>query len=143
MVPIIYPVNNTTINEQKHYTSKTSRPLPDSSVREFGKLMVEEDWASVREEDWASVREEDWASVREEDSAGAQEEALQDILKRYLDKAAPKKTVRLGPQKNLKSSIGGERGNTLKMANRRNIWILLIVMAENLSWPDQARHTRF
>jgi hypothetical protein len=47
-------------------------PLPDSSVREFGKLMVEEDWASVREED----------------SAGVQEEALQDILTRYLDKCS-------------------------------------------------------
>ena len=82
LVPIIYPVNNTSINEQKQYTSKTSRPLPDSGVREFGKLIVEEDWASVREED----------------SAGVQEEALQDILTRYLDKAAPTKTVRLGPQ---------------------------------------------
>ena len=40
-VPIIYLVSNSTIYKQKEYTYRMTRPLPDSGVREFVKLIVE------------------------------------------------------------------------------------------------------
>ena len=58
---------------------KTSRPLPESGVREFG----------------LNLMEEDWATVREEDSPEVQEAAFQDLLIKFLDKSCPTKTVKL------------------------------------------------
>ena len=81
-IPIIFPVTNVTINQKKKYTLNTTRPLPESRVMEFGKLMINESWECVREED----------------SPGDQEEVLQNILNNFLEKTVPTKTVRLGPQ---------------------------------------------
>ena len=81
-VPIMYPVTNATINQKKEYTFKTTRPLPESGVRDFGKLIVEEAWEAVKEDD------------NPED----QEEALQNILNDFMERSVPTKTVRMGPQ---------------------------------------------
>ena len=79
LVPVVYPINNMTISQPKQVRFKTTRPLPDSAVAEFAKLIIEEDWEQVKEEE----------------TAGEQEEKLQDILMTYLDKACPTKTVKL------------------------------------------------
>ena len=43
-VPVIYPLDNNRIKESTEYKVRTTRPLPDSGVRRFGKAMMEEDW---------------------------------------------------------------------------------------------------
>ena len=58
---------------------KTSRPLPDSGVREFGRKLIEEDWSAVRVEDSSDLQEADF----------------QDILTQLLDDTCPAKTVKL------------------------------------------------
>ena len=35
-VPIIYPLTNQTLGEPKSFTYKTTRPLPESWIKEFG-----------------------------------------------------------------------------------------------------------
>ena len=64
---------------ETQFSVKTSRPLPDSGVREFGRKLIEEDWSAVREED----------------SPDTQEAAFQNILTQLLDNACPVKTVKL------------------------------------------------
>ena len=81
-VPTVHPVNNETLGEVKQYTEKTSRPLPDSGVRAFGRLLMEENWSSVKEND----------------SSDAQESVFQDLLNNFLDNACPTKTVKLRSQ---------------------------------------------
>ena len=78
-VPIMYPLDNKTIQDSTEYRERTSRPLPVSGVRRFGLAMVEEDWEEVREED----------------SPSQQDEALQALLAKMLDDKLPTKTVRL------------------------------------------------
>ena len=50
-VPIIYPINSSTLSDPKCYTVKTTRPLPDSGVRAFGQQIIQEDWDNVSERD--------------------------------------------------------------------------------------------
>ena len=80
-VPIVFPVTNVTLGKQKHYTWKTTRPLPESGIRDFGKLVIEENWDTIKENESSEV----------------QEEALQGILNNLLEKSLPTKTVKLGP----------------------------------------------
>jgi hypothetical protein len=80
-VPIVFPVTNVTLGKQKHYTWKTTRPLPESGIRDFGKLVIEENWETIKESESSEV----------------QEEALQGILNNLLEKSLPTKTVKLGP----------------------------------------------
>ena len=79
LVPIVYPLTLATLEEDRQYTVKTSRPLPESGVREFGLQLIEEDWATVREEDSPEVKEA----------------AFQEVLTKSLDKSCPTKTVKL------------------------------------------------
>ena len=79
LVPAVYPVNNVTLNQPKQTIVKTTRPLPDSAVADFAKLIIKEDWKDIKEED----------------TVDEQEKALQHILTTFLDKACPTKTVKL------------------------------------------------
>ena len=81
-VPVVYPVNNATLGTGTHYTERSTRPLPDSGVRDFGVLLIDEGWSSVREED----------------SPETQEAAFQDLVGKILDKSCPIKTVKLRTQ---------------------------------------------
>ena len=76
-VPILYPLDNYSIQEKTTYTERTKRPLPDSGIRRFGQL----------------ITSEDWEGVRSEDSPTEQDEALQAMLGRMLEDALPTKTV--------------------------------------------------
>ena len=78
-VPIIYPLNNASISQKKVYTERTSRPLPDSGVRAFGQLIINEGWEAVDEND----------------DSTQQDEVLQTMLLNMLDKSCPTKTVKL------------------------------------------------
>ena len=79
-VPIIFPVTNATISEPKTYTWKTTRPLPESGIKEFGKLILDEDWESIDESE----------------SPDVQDEKLQNILNELMERSLPTKTVKLG-----------------------------------------------
>ena len=81
-VPVVYPVTSAKLGTGTHYTERSTRPLPDSGVRDFGVLLIDEDWSSVKEED----------------SSETQEAALQDLLGKFLDKSCPIKTVKLRTQ---------------------------------------------
>ena len=41
LVPIVYPLTVATLGADSQYTVKTSRPLPESGVREFGLNLME------------------------------------------------------------------------------------------------------
>ena len=82
LVPIVYPLTSASLGADAQYTVKTTRPLPDSGVREFGLQVIEEDWATVREEDSPEVHEA----------------AFQDLLSKFLDITCPTKTVKLRTQ---------------------------------------------
>ena len=79
-VPIIFPLTNATISEPKTYTYKTTRPLPESGIQEFGKLILEENWESIKESE----------------SSDIQESMLQNILNDLMERSVPTKTVKLG-----------------------------------------------
>ena len=78
-VPVIYPLDNAAIVQTKDYIERTSRPLPDSGVRIFGQLIINQDWADIKEEDTTTE----------------QDLALQAVLLGMLDRACPTKTVKL------------------------------------------------
>ena len=78
----MHPLTTAILGLQAQYTVKTSRPLPDSGIREFGLLIIEEDRATVREEDSPEV----------------QEAAFQDLLTKFVDRSCPTKTVKLRTQ---------------------------------------------
>ena len=78
-VLIIYPLNTHSIKESNIYIERTTRPLPDSGIRRFGQMIVQEGWEEVRPDDTSSQ----------------QEEALQAVLARIFDSCLPSKTVRL------------------------------------------------
>ena len=78
-VPVLYPLDNHTIREKEEYRLRTTRPLPDSGVRAFGEMMINQEWEEVREDDTPTK----------------QDEALQTLLSEMLDDACPTKTVRL------------------------------------------------
>ena len=59
-VPVMYPLDNTTIKNRTEYRERTTRPLPDPGIRMFGLAMVEEDWEEVREEDSPMQQDEAW-----------------------------------------------------------------------------------
>ena len=82
LVPIVYPLSNTTLGTQAEYSVKTSRPLPASGVREFGQQLIEEDLAAVRVED----------------STDVQEAMFQETLTDVLDRTCPTKSVKLRVQ---------------------------------------------
>ena len=79
LVPVVYPLTIATMGTETQYSVKTSRPLPDSGVREFGRKLIEEDWSAVREED----------------SSDLQEAGFQNIVTQLLDNTCPVKTVKL------------------------------------------------
>ena len=78
-VPILYPLDNYSIQEKTTYTERTTRPLPDSGIQRFGQLMTSEDWEGVNSED----------------SPTEHNKALQAMLGRMLEDALPTKTVKL------------------------------------------------
>ena len=80
-VPIIYPVTLTTLGKQHEYIERTTRPLPDSAVRQLGLALIEQDWTKVESKD----------------TPEEQETALQEILTNLLDVHCPTKTVRIRP----------------------------------------------
>ena len=78
-VPVIYPLDNTIIEKNKEYVERTSRPIPDSGLRAFGQLIINEKWEAIIDGDTTTQ----------------QDEAFQKVLLRILDKTCPVKTVRL------------------------------------------------
>ena len=58
---------------------KSARPLPDSGLRAFGQLIINEKWEDINDQDWTT----------------RQDKALQTVLLRMLDKSCPVKMVRL------------------------------------------------
>ena len=78
-VPVVYPLDSHSIQQKAEFTERTTRPLPDSGVRRFGRSMIEEGWEEVKEEETTTH----------------QDEALQRLLLKMLDDACPTKTVRL------------------------------------------------
>ena len=81
-VPVLHPVTRASIGKQQIYKERTTRPLPDSAVRQLGQALIEEDWAKVTSEG----------------SPDQQDAALQLILTSLLDLHCPTKTVKLRPQ---------------------------------------------
>ena len=79
-MPVIYPLDGNSIKETQEYREKTTRPLPDSGVRLFGRMMISESWDDILEDDTSSQ----------------QDDVLQIILTKMLDETCPTKTVRLG-----------------------------------------------
>lgn len=80
--PVLYPVTRASIGKQQIYKERTTRPLPDSAIRQLGQALIKEDWAKVTSE----------ASPNQQDAA------LQLILTSLLDLHCPTKTVKLRPQ---------------------------------------------
>ena len=78
-VPVLYPLDNHNIQTKEEYSERTTRPLPDSGVRLFGTMMINQDWDEVKDDDTTTQ----------------QDEALQSLLTRMLDDSCPTKTVRL------------------------------------------------
>ena len=78
-VPVIYPLNTETVQQTKQYTLRTSRPLPESGIHAFGRLMIHEDWETVQMED----------------DPTAQDVALQTLLTEMLDSTCPQKIVKV------------------------------------------------
>ena len=78
-VPVIYPLDTNSVQKKNDYIERTSRPLPDSGVRAFGQLIIQENWEDIKNEDTTSE----------------QDEAFQKVLLKMLDKTCPEKTVRL------------------------------------------------
>ena len=78
-VPVIYPLNTKTLKQTKEYRLRTSRPLPESGINAFGRLIIYEEWETVQMEDDPSI----------------QDEALQTLLTEMLDKTCPQKIVKV------------------------------------------------
>ena len=78
-VPVVYPLNTETVKQTKEYHLRISRPLPESGIREFARLMINEEWETVQKEDDPST----------------QDEALQVLLTDMLDKTCPQKIVKV------------------------------------------------
>ena len=78
-VPILYPLDNNTIKQKEEYRERTTRPLPDSGVRAFGQVIINQEWQEVKVGDTTTQ----------------QDEALQSLLIKILDDSCPTKTVRL------------------------------------------------
>ena len=78
-VPVIYPLDNASLAQEKGSIERTTRPLPDSAIRLFGQ----------------SIIAESWDTVKSSDSPTDQDEALQALLLKMLDDTCPAKTVRL------------------------------------------------
>ena len=45
--PIATPIAVSVNRKTREYTTRVSRPLPDSGVREFGQWIVQEDWSRL------------------------------------------------------------------------------------------------
>ena len=78
-VPVIYPLNNQTLVQKKECRTRTTRPLPESGIHLFGRLIINEEWEAVQQDD----------------DPTSQDEALQTILTDMLDKSCPLKSVKL------------------------------------------------
>ena len=78
-VPVIYPLDNLTLVEKKEYRTRTCRPLPESGILAFGRLIVNEGWETVQLGDHPTT----------------QDQALQSVITDMLDQTCPLKTVKL------------------------------------------------
>ena len=78
-VPVIYPLDNGSLGQEKRSIERTTRPLPDSGIILFGQ----------------SIIAESWDTVQSTDSPTDQDEALQALLLKMLNDTCPAKTVKL------------------------------------------------
>ena len=51
LVPILYPISGQSGLVPRQYRTKTSRPLPESGIREFGNWLVGESWLEIEEQE--------------------------------------------------------------------------------------------
>ena len=79
MVPVVYPMVAESMQKPKMVTTKTTRPLPDSAIKDFAKIIINEDWTDIKESE----------------SPDEQANALQNKLFEILNKTCPTKTVKL------------------------------------------------
>lgn len=49
-VPVTRPITGLSGTVIRQYTTRTSRPMPDSAIREFGEWIVNEDWNGISDE---------------------------------------------------------------------------------------------
>ena len=68
-MPFIYPVTRATLGKQQEYVERTTRPLPDSAVRQLGLVLIQQNWSKVENHS----------------DPEKQEAALQEILITLLD----------------------------------------------------------
>ena len=47
LVPVMYPISGATGSVSRAYTTKTTRPLHESGLRNFGQWLVSQDWAEL------------------------------------------------------------------------------------------------
>ena len=81
-VPIAYPITSATLGKLQKYKERTTRPLPESAVRQFGLALIEQDWTEMKSND----------------SSEKQEMTMQNILTSLIEEHCPTKTVKLRPQ---------------------------------------------
>ena len=81
-VPVCYPHTDRHNPPLRRYRTVTYRPLPDSSVRQFGQWIM-------------SV---DFSGIGDELPAAGHAKALENLLMDNLDKFCPEKKVKVGPQ---------------------------------------------
>ena len=81
-VPVVYPLTDYTIDQDREVRSRTTWPLPESGVEAFTR----------------GLEEANWATVMEEDCPTKQEDEFQKILLHNLNLHLPTKTVHFRPQ---------------------------------------------
>ena len=51
LVPILYPITGQSRSVPRHYRTKTTRPLPESGIREFGSWLAGECWEELEQKE--------------------------------------------------------------------------------------------
>ena len=83
--PVVVPLANTTIHQAREYVVKTTRPLPQSGIMEFGNWLSKEEWIKLL------------------GNVGPTQQVLQfeSIMKQKLDVIFPTKSVKINPSVDL------------------------------------------
>ena len=50
LVPVLYPISGASGAVSRTYEERTSRPMPDSAIRQFGQWLASQDWSVINED---------------------------------------------------------------------------------------------